>query len=155
MHSLEPPACRHGLAIYVHGTECSAAVADCSYMNCRALFGDPVAVAAACTPQQHFGNRDFFCRAECYDRYYQRTTTGALRERCWDRDQGICKLCEMDTETLVRQLQHQTVAERKETINNLQPPWSLPKSAAETLCSPLRLKTGLRSRFWEADHKVP
>jgi 5-methylcytosine-specific restriction protein A len=78
-----------------------------------------------------------FCSDWCVEEWRLRTDPGYVREKVFQRDQGICALCRLDCEAAWRQLKRLRGAAR---LRNLKE-WGL--------------KSLSRKSLWDADHIVP
>ncbi|HYL34828.1 MAG TPA: HNH endonuclease, partial [Bryobacteraceae bacterium] len=78
-----------------------------------------------------------FCSDWCVEEWRLRTDPGYVREKVFERDQGICAGCGVDCETAWRHLKRLRGAARAKA----QIEWGL--------------KRGARKSLWDADHIVP
>ena len=74
-----------------------------------------------------------FCSAQCVHEWRLRSDPGYLREQVFQRDRGVCSVCDVDTEALRKEKRKLDYAARK-------------KFEAEW---------GSRKSLWDADHVVP
>lgn len=77
-----------------------------------------------------------FCSQECVHEWRLRTDPRYLRRCVFERDQGVCALCGLDTEALRRELE------------------ALPWWEQEERRATLRIPPNRRS-LWDADHILP
>lgn len=78
-----------------------------------------------------------FCSAYCVHEWRLRTQPRYLREQVYERDQGMCSACGVDTNFELRRLRRSRGNRRLEQMAH----WGL--------------KTRLRKSLWDADHIVP
>lgn len=83
------------------------------------------------------GRRRTFCSDMCVHEWRLRSSSSYLRECVFERDQGVCAICETDTHALRRRVMRLPFAERMRTLKVLQ--------AAGTIHR-------RRKSWWEADH---
>ena len=81
--------------------------------------------------------RSTFCSAWCVHEWKIRTDPGYLREQVFQRDQGICALCRIDTRAAYLELKRSRGAHRTRLLAR----W--------------KLKRISRKSLWDADHIVP
>lgn len=78
-----------------------------------------------------------FCSEYCVHEWKLRTQPAYLRERVFERDQGICATCGIDSIAAARQLRDSRGAKRS------------------TLLAHWGLKARTRKSLWDADHILP
>src|SRR5690348_74831 len=83
------------------------------------------------------GRRVTFCSEWCVEEWRLRTDPGFLRQKVFERDQGVCSLCRVDCEACLRDLKRSRGAARIRLMLE----WGLKKR--------------LRKSLWDADHIVP
>lgn len=109
-----------------------------------------------CSKEVPAGRRSF-CGKECIHEWKIRSQPGYARKQVFKRDGGMCKLCSLDTEKIVKRLEsiYYTVTYRRSdyeaALLELEEiagsyPWAVPKN--------FRYNGNLRS-LWHADHIKP
>lgn len=78
-----------------------------------------------------------FCSPWCVEQWKLRSNPGFLREKVWDRDQGICAGCGVDCHAAWLHLKRMRGAARVRAYAD----WGL--------------KPGSRKSLWDADHVLP
>jgi len=81
--------------------------------------------------------RRSFCSDACVHQWKLRTDPGYLREKVFERDQGVCEKCGIDTKTLRADMRKLDYAARRLFLKK----WGL--------------REGSRKSLWDADHIVP
>lgn len=81
--------------------------------------------------------RKTFCSDSCVHEWKLRTQPGYLREKVFDRDQGVCAACGVNTTQLRNDMRKMDFAARRKFLKE----W--------------KLKEGSRKSMWDADHIVP
>jgi len=81
--------------------------------------------------------RRTFCSDTCVHDWKLRTDPGYLREKVFDRDQGVCAQCGKNTVALRRDMRKLDYAARRQFLKE----W--------------RLVEGSRKSLWDADHIIP
>lgn len=85
------------------------------------------------------GRRRTFCSDACVHEWRLRSSTSYLRECVFDRDQGVCALCGIDTHRLRKRIMRLPFATRMRELRGLQEQGAIHKG---------------RKTWWEADHIV-
>jgi 5-methylcytosine-specific restriction endonuclease McrA len=83
------------------------------------------------------GRRRTFCSADCVHAWKLRTNPGYLREKVFERDNGICAQCGANTIAARRDMRKLDFAARRKFLKD----WGL--------------REGSRKSLWDADHIVP
>ena len=78
-----------------------------------------------------------FCSDLCVHEWKLRTDPGYLREQVFRRDRGVCAVCRLDTETLLRHMRKLDYAARR----RFEKEWGLTGRSRRSL--------------WDADHILP
>ena len=86
------------------------------------------------------GRRRTFCSDACVHEWRLRSSTSYLRECVFERDQGVCALCGIDSDKLRRRILRLPFSERMRQLRDLQQRGVI--------------HTGRKS-WWEADHILP
>jgi len=81
--------------------------------------------------------RRTFCSADCVHEWKLRTDPGYLRERVFERDQGVCAACNLSTEQLRKDFRKLDYKARRQFLRE----W--------------KLQENWRRSLWDADHIVP
>ncbi len=85
--------------------------------------------------------RTTYCGEECRTQALIRNSASGRRQLCWDRDRGVCALCNMDTGAAYRAIYRMSHRDPEEF---------------RRLCKRFRLsKRNLQSYLWEVDHITP
>ena len=79
--------------------------------------------------------RQTFCSDWCVEEWKLRSNPGHLRERVFERDQGVCARCGLDCPAHYRHLRRLRGAARAKAVSEWKP--------------------GSRKSLWDADHIVP
>jgi hypothetical protein len=81
--------------------------------------------------------RRTFCGDVCVHEWKLRTNPGYLREHVFNRDQGVCAQCGVDTKKVRGDMRKLDYAARRQMLRK----WGL--------------KDGSRKTLWDADHIIP
>ncbi|XAR50004.1 DNA helicase [Bertholletia excelsa] len=64
---------------------------------------------------------DLFCKLSCYEEYRLRTSARFLRQELFQRERGICTVCQLDCHELVKRIKPLSLATRKNYIEKKAP----------------------------------
>jgi 5-methylcytosine-specific restriction endonuclease McrA len=81
--------------------------------------------------------RRTFCSDACVHEWKLRTNPGYLREKVFERDHGVCAVCNVDTGAVWRDMRRLDYAARRQFLKT----WGL--------------REGSRKSLWDADHILP
>ena len=100
--------------------------------------------------------RKTFCSPECIHEHKLRSSPGYVREQVFERDNGICAECHVDTKTL--EFMARALKQRFHQVQAIRPSTEL---KAETITSIIKYCLGAElgarrgSGYWDCDHIVP